>query len=420
MGWIVETVEGVDAETCTRVAVDGSGLPHAVYTAGYWDIWYASYTDGTGVKYAYRDSDGTWHTSTLSSDVTANVPSIAIRDGVIHVAWTEHTYSYTDPIHAGNLNGVQATIKHAYKDVDAGSWTTETIATLAAPSAVCANNNASAGWIPTSTDVTIDSGGSAHIVVSVCRYWPARYSDNQDGQGDAKLIYYNGGSGWAATEFGAYSHALAKAANSTILVYVNGWPGGHKLACDSGDTLHYAWTTYYDYPTDGTNPAGHGHTAYYADSSSWTPEQVAALGDNNSYTWYCTPGLDVDADDKPHVVFHSLTAALPLSAHHYHYVKDGSWSGEEVTTTGTTTYYQCAVAALASEIHLARQASLWKLRHEALIGGAWCSEVLGSNYGWAAVDALAGPDGSLHIVWCGNSGDVVWAYLGGRKRVWWT
>lgn len=396
--WTIEQIDAAVVPVINRVALDGDGLPHVVYTDDYDEV--RGFAEGTGVRYAYRDDDG-WHLAAIDEGSSATTPSIAAQGDQVHVAWTTATKVMRTQHGLNVWIGVQTTLHHASCTVG-GAWSSETVYTFDGPPA-SGHYDGTAGWMARDTQIAIDSGGNPHIVCSIARNWGADDAEGVSAEAEGELVYFDGSSAWADTPFG-YVHRDLGSTSDHPDVEINLWSGGHKLGVDSSDVLHCAWDLAW---MDGY---AWTRTVRYADSGSWADEEIASL-DNDAV--FPTPSLAMDSDDLPHVVYHDGPGYDPQVL--YHAVLDGTWT---ITTVDDNTYEWPSIAIGNTTPHVAfADYDTYDVEY-ATYSGSWSAELTTAT-GYV-VDIAASALEALHIVYYDFTG-VAYAFSGaGRKRIWWT
>ncbi len=287
-----------DVGMYASIAIDDKGNPH---------ISYYDYVNEK-VKYAYRDSSGTWHFKTLRDIGRPGYSSIAVSNGDVYITYPDSLGDmlmiYTtdsrvilvsiNPCDAnrssvavdsnGNIsisclkNGRLQHVYHVYYGVNNDTWVNESV-------------DASTTAVVYPRSLALDSSGYPHIA-----YYD---STNQD------LKYaFKDSVGW---------HIGTIDSTGDVGKYAS-------IALDSNGNPHIA---YYD-STNGDLKYAHW------DSSSWQIETVDSTGDVGMYAT-----IAVDAGGNPHIAYYDNTNE-DLK---YAYRDSSGWHIETVDSTGDVGKY---------------------------------------------------------------------------------
>jgi hypothetical protein len=388
MSWLIETIDSGACQN-NQIALDATGTPHAVYV-----------TNAPGISYSYRDGSG-WHNTQLSADATCLNACIAARDDQVHVAWSTAISAPCAPCpgHSTETGGI-TTIHHAFCTAG-GGWTTETAVVFEGPDEVHPGDT---GWNCVGMQIAIDSDLSPHIVLALWRRWHyISYAEcPQDGLFQVQMVYLNGASAWAETDFDYRSIASHNATEDSNNWLQETMGTAHSLAADSIDVLHVAWRVF-----DPAILTG-GYSMMYANSGDgWTP--VAVGTDTTSLASYSWPALAVDSDGIPAITYGRIKYAR----------SDGGWTPETLSADG-------GAAAVGFVGNVAKAAyydgNSWPrpLTFADRSTGSWVEQAV-SSLAIRYPDIACSPIGAIHIIF-GDVGNslVKYALLNGRLRQWWT
>ena len=381
MPWALEVIDGSAEGWWQQISVDGSGTPHVVYV-----------TDGGDLKYGYRDGTG-WHTETIAAINHYDHCAIAARDDQVHILWTTRvlTTGYSHPPHVST--GSTYTLHHGYKTVG-GSWTYETLVTLAGPDP---DYYGDSGWVISDPQIALDSDLAPHVVYTGARGYVARdeptWSPPQvfDAFFESRLTYLDGSGGWAATDFGYISGTSVS----------SGATGAHKLAIDSGDVKHVTWSL--------ATPNTTQNFLYANSAGGWTPTTIDTHG---TYAGGGSTALAIGADDIPHLLYRINNTHLK------HAYDDGGWAIDELTADG----YEGALSVIAgicraSYSQYTAAGLLWSRR----VGSAWVTETI-TGLSVGTIDQASTPAGAPSIIFTDyDNSQVMYAAAGvvGAQWVMW-